>query len=168
MSRAKVLIDYVKHYRSHGFVPMPLFGIGNGVCTCHLADRCTSPGKHPIVKRQAAIVATEDQWGSWIKNHPDMNLGILTGSESGIFVLDVDPRHGGDESFEELIKSIGSLPATLVAQTGGGGRHYVFKIPSEFKVSNSAGALSEGIDIRGEGGYIVVEPSVTKGEYKWL
>ena len=77
MSKSKFLMDYVKEYQSQGFVPMPLFGIRGGVCTCRDADRCPSPGKHPIVKRQAAIAATQDQWDSWIKNYPDMNLSLI-------------------------------------------------------------------------------------------
>lgn len=168
MIQAKLLMDYVKNYKSQGFVPIPIHGVRYGVCTCHLGDECTSAGKHPIPKRSAAIEAMDDQWENWINKYPDMNLGILTGSESGLFVLDVDPRHGGNESFDALVQSIGPFPATLVAQTGGGGRHYVFKIPPGEEVRNSAGMLGQGIDIRGEGGLIVVEPSVTKGEYKWI
>ena len=168
MTRGVHLMDYVLAYRSKGFIPIPIYGVRHEVCTCHLGGECTSAGKHPIPKRPAAVEATDDQWESWISKYPDMNLGILTGSESGIFVLDVDPRHGGDESFDKLVQSVGALPPTLIAQTGGGGRHYVFKIPSGMEVRNSVGTLGDGLDIRGEGGLIVVEPSVTKGEYKWL
>ncbi len=168
MNPPEVLMDYVKHYQSQGFVPIPLYGMRAGICTCRLGAQCTSSGKHPIIKRQTVIAAGDELWSSWIATHPSMNLGILTGSESGIFVLDVDPRHGGDESYEELIQLIGPLPVTLAAQTGGGGRHYVFKIPPGVAIKNSVGTLGEGLDVRGEGGLIVVEPSVTKGEYKWL
>lgn len=168
MSQADFLMKYVKHYQSQGLIPIPLYWIVNGVCACRSTGECQSPGKHPIVKRSAVVSATDAEWDSWVKKFPSMNLGILTGSDSGIFVLDVDPRHQGEESFQSLIQSIGSLPETLLAKTGGGGWHYVFKIPSGFEVKNSAGLLGEGLDIRGEGGYIVVEPSITKGEYKWL
>lgn len=168
MSRADLLLKYVKHYQSQGLISIPLYWVINGVCACRSAGECRSPGKHPITKRSAVVSATETQWYSWVKKNPEMNLGILTGSEAGIFVLDVDPRHGGNESFEALLKVIGPMPHTLVAETGGGGRHYLFKIPHGFEIKNSAAMLGEGLDIRGEGGYIVVEPSVTKGEYKWL
>jgi putative DNA primase/helicase len=96
-----------------------------------------------------------------------MNIGILTGSETGVFVVDIDPRHHGDVSLNQLQFEHGALPKTLTAATGGGGIHYLFKIPPGVSVKNSAGKLGPGIDIRGDGGLIVVEPSRTTGDYKW-
>lgn len=96
-----------------------------------------------------------------------MNIGILTGSDTGIFVVDIDPRHSGDESLKTLEATYGSLPATLSANTGGGGTHYLFQIPAGQVIRNSAGDIAPGIDMRGNGGLIVVEPSTTTGAYKW-
>jgi len=96
-----------------------------------------------------------------------MNIGILTGSDTGVFVLDVDPRHGGDESLKTLEAAHGNLPITLTAKTGGGGIHYLFQIPAGQTIRNSASNLASGLDIRGEGGLIVVAPSTTQGAYSW-
>lgn len=162
------LADYVAHYRAQGFIPIPIFGMDDGICTCRKGVDCTSAGKHPIVKRQLAIEATQQDWEHWLQQWPGMNLGILTGSETGIFVIDIDPRHGGDESLAELETRIGPMPAAAVAVTGGGGRHFVFQIPQGVEIKNSAGQIAPGVDVRGNGGLIVVEPSRTKGAYKWL
>ena len=84
-------------------------------------------------------------------------------------MLDVDPRHGGDETLARLEAENGALPTTLVAITGGGGQHYLYKAPAE-GFPNSAGALGPGLDTRGEGGYILLAGSnhVSGGVYEWV
>ena len=85
-------------------------------------------------------------------------------------MLDIDPRHGGDCSLTELIEAHGALPDTLEARTGGGGHHIIFSYPQGVEVRNSAGKIGEGIDVRGEGGYIIAPPSLhASGQrYAWL
>ena len=88
------------------------------------------------------------------------NLGVVTGKTSGIVVVDIDPRHGGsNEKFVNL--------GTLAARTGGGGWHYYFKY--EEGLQNQAG-IQPGIDIRAEGGYVVVPPSLHQSgnRYEWI
>jgi len=166
-------IDYVTHYRSQGLVPIPLHDVASGACSCRGGRTCTSAGKHPRVRRQDAIQANDQTWSGWLKDWPNMNLGILTGTESGVFAVDVDPRHGGDQSLEALLQANGPLPLTPSAGTGGGGMHYLFAIPPDVNIKNSVGNLqgsngiAAGVDIRGDGGLIVVEPSTTKGAYRW-
>ncbi|MCX7143975.1 MAG: bifunctional DNA primase/polymerase [Proteobacteria bacterium] len=160
-------LEYILHYRAQGLIPIPLHDIHSGVCSCKDGAKCDSGGKHPRVNRQTAIDATEKEWKGWLKWWPHMNVGILTGSDTGVFVVDEDPRHGGDQSLAELIKKNGPLPKTVSASTGGGGKHYLFLIPGGMSISNSASELAPGIDIRGDGGLVVVQPSVTQGAYKW-
>jgi len=74
-----------------------------------------------------------------------------------LIAIDIDPRHGGKESLQELIKKNGMFPKTLTSNTGGGGYHPFFKEPS-IKIANRTNILP-GIDIRGEGGYVVAPPS---------
>lgn len=114
--------------------------------------------------RDAATVAR------WWRNHPDAGIGVPTGSASGWLALDIDPRHGGDVALTELLEQYGPLPDTLAARTGGGGQHLIFAYPASAEVRNSAGKLGEGIDVRGEGGYIVVAPSLHASgrRYEWL
>jgi putative DNA primase/helicase len=115
---------------------------------------CGSPGKHPRI-RSWQIAATTDiaQLRAWWRSFPFANIGIATGSESRIIVVDVDPRHGGDASVAKL-----GLPETYTVQTGGGGRHLYFQHPG-VEVPNSAGRVGLGIDIRGDGGFVIAPPS---------
>jgi hypothetical protein len=94
------------------------------------------------------------------------NIGIAGGN--GLVILDVDPRHGGEDSLHELERRHGQLPRTVSAETGTGGTHYYFA--THKKVACSAGALGDGLDVRGDGGYVVAPPSVhpeTGRRYVW-
>jgi putative DNA primase/helicase len=86
------------------------------------------------------------------------NIGLRTGRESNILVIDVDPRHAGDETLAELERRFGELPLTWRVITGGGGQHIYFRHPGG-KVPNSAGKLGPGIDARGDGGFAIMPPS---------
>jgi hypothetical protein len=83
-------------------------------------------------------------------------------------VLDVDPGHGGRDSIAALAAH-GPLPDTLGVQTGGGGRHLYFAHPGH-RVPNSAGRLGPGLDVRGDGGYVLVPPSrhLAGDRYRWV
>ena len=94
----------------------------------------------------------------WFAHWPDANIGIVTGEISNLIVLDVDPKHGGDDSLAALQRRFGALPDTVEARTGGGGRHLYFAHPEGF-VPNRTG-LAQGIDLRGDGGYVVAPPSL--------
>jgi bifunctional DNA primase/polymerase-like protein/primase-like protein len=105
------------------------------------------------------------------RKHPDAGIGIPTGERSGWLALDIDPRHGGDVSLTTLIEEHGDeWLQTMQARTGGGGLHFIFSFPQGSNIRNSARKLGEGIDVRGEGGYIIVPPSLhTSGRhYEWL
>jgi Bifunctional DNA primase/polymerase, N-terminal/Primase C terminal 1 (PriCT-1) len=94
----------------------------------------------------------------WFRRWPDANIGIVTGEISNLIVVDVDPKHGGEHSLERLQQRFGSLPSTVESETGGGGRHLYFAHPG-IVCRNRAG-LAQGIDLRGDGGYVVAPPSV--------
>jgi hypothetical protein len=81
------------------------------------------------------------------------NIGIATGKESGIIVIDED-------SYKENKGELGfDLPKTLRQSTGGGGRHFFFKYPKDVVIKNSAGSLANAVDVRGDGGIVVAAPS---------
>jgi len=109
----------------------------------------------------------ETQVRKWFTSDPDLNLAVVTGAVSGIVVLDIDPHHGGDRSLRELEKRHRSLPETVEVKTGGGGRHIYFA-HSGFETRNRAG-LAPGIDLRGDGGVIIVPPSIhpSGNSYAW-
>ena len=122
----------------------------------------TPGGFHDAAKDEAAIRAL---WG----DRTNLNIGIATGEISGIWILDIDADKGGEESLNELENKYGSLPETLISRTGGGGKHYLFKIPPNTRIPCSIGKLGKGIDTRGNGGYIAAPPSVHPSGviYEW-
>lgn len=104
----------------------------------------------------------------WFHRCPDCNVAIVTGELSGLVVVDVDPRHGGDKSLEKLEAEHGPLPQTMESVTGGGGRHLYFAHPGG-AVHNRVN-IEPGIDLRGDGGCIVAPPSVHPSgkRYRWV
>lgn len=100
-------------------------------------------------------VIITDWWTRW----PDANVGIVTGSASGIVVLDVDRKHGVDGvvAATEL-----DLPETLVVRTPSGGFHLFFSLPEGVKVPRRIG-VKPGLDILGDGGYVVAAGSSVDG-----
>ena len=104
----------------------------------------------------------------WWTSAPNANVGIATGPAAGFWVLDMDPRHGGDQSLDDLVTDHGPMPDTLIQETGHDGLHFLFTWPSDGrKPSHSPGS---GLDVKGDGGYVVAAPSihpVTHREYLW-
>lgn len=116
--------------------------------------------KIPLLSDWTKQATTEAQTiGGWWAQWPEANVGIATGRESGIWVLDVDPRHQGDESLHELLHVHGALPDTPVSMTGGGGLQYFFRYPAGRKLVNRAN-VKPGLDVRGDGGQVVGPPSI--------
>lgn len=144
----------------------PLHTPNGKFCSCKNSN-CQSAGKHPRTKNGLKAASTNlNLISEWWKKWPDANIAIATGQESGFVVLDVDPRHGGEESLDFLINQYGLIPNTIEAITGGGGRHILFKNPGHVKNRTN---ILPGLDVRGEGGYIVVTPSVHAcgKRYEW-
>ena len=126
-------------------------------------------GKIPIFQNWPDVATTDEKTiAKWFQQRPDANLGIATGKKSGVFVVDIDPRHGGDKSWQMEVESHPGEIETWEDLTGGGGRHIWFRYPA-FEVRNHAG-IFPGVDIRGDGGQVVAPPSihpVTKMPYEW-
>ena len=116
--------------------------------------------KRPIIRWQRFQhqLPTLAQLEGWYERWPKANLAVVTGEISGITVVDIDPKHGGTESMAALEARHGALPDTIESITGGGGRHIYFAHPGH-EVRNRTG-LAPGIDLRGDGGCIIVPPSV--------
>ncbi len=139
-------------YVSRGWRVIPCAPKGKTPLTAHgLKDATTDPG---VVRRW---------WDRW----PSANIGVATGEQSGFFVFDVDGEEG-EETLKALIEKHSAMPQTVEARTGGGGRHLFFRHPGA-TLRNSAGKLGPGLDIRANGGYIIVPPSIHPNgkPYKW-
>lgn len=109
----------------------------------------------------AATVA--EWWGRW----PGAGVGIATGTGSDVVVIDVDPRHGGDDSLADLDLERGPLPLTWRCLTAGGGLHLYWHHPGGH-VPSRAGVWP-GVDVRADGGYVVAPPTELEGggAYHW-
>jgi Bifunctional DNA primase/polymerase, N-terminal/Primase C terminal 1 (PriCT-1) len=105
---------------------------------------------------------------TWFSGWPDAGIGVVTGAVSGLIVLDIDPEHGGEASLERLQSQHDRLPTTVECRSGGGGRHLYFAHPGAV-VRNKAG-LAPGVDLRGDGGYVVAPPSLHASglRYVWV
>ena len=88
----------------------------------------------------------------WWRERPACNIAIATGTASDVFVVDVDGLDA-ECALRKLEAENGALPPTVEAITARG-RHLYFKMP-EMPVRNSAGKIAPGVDVRGDGGYVI-------------
>ncbi|MDY6835260.1 MAG: bifunctional DNA primase/polymerase [Chloroflexota bacterium] len=166
------LLDQVIYYAGcKGWHVIPIYGITYGKCLCG-KPYCNSQGKHPILSEWQRIATTDETvLREWWKKWPKANIGIVTGRKSDLLVLDIDPRHGGEDSLALLEHKFGRFPKIVEAITGSGGRHLFFAYPKDIDHISNAAPLSgyPGIDVRADGGYIVAPPSLhyCNETYKW-
>lgn len=148
-------LEFALAYARLGHAVFPLHGVTARRCTCADPD-CRSPGKHPRTAHGAHDASTDpDVLTRWWTETPSANVGMAL---TGLAVVDVDPRNGGDGTLEILTAKHGALPDTATALTGGGGVHYLYLAPPDVKLP---GALGKGVDLKhGPGAYIVVAPSI--------
>lgn len=103
---------------------------------------------------------------AWWRKWPTAGIGVETGAASGLFVLDVDGEAGA-ASLAALTNEHGPLPKTLTALTPGEGRHFFFASDGG---KTTTGVLGKALDTRGDGGYVLVAPSVRPdgAAYAWV
>lgn len=180
MSETNPLLGWAEHYVRRGWKIIPIHVIINGECTCRRGSEVCAlgkdAGKHPVIGRwtdPSQMVSTQADAFRWWGRADAIpySMGLVCGEISGVWILDMDPRNGGDVSLEELEAEIGVLPRTLVAETGGGGRHFYFKVPAGFKIKK--GPLHKdlpGLDVQGEGAQSLLPPSThwAGKRYQWL
>ena len=100
------------------------------------------------------------------KDYPSAAIGLVTGQKSGLVIIDIDKRENfcGLQNFKDAGHK---LSPTVSASTPRGGIHLYFKAPS-CEVPCSVSKIAEGVDIKGDGGFIISPPSITKwGKYSW-
>jgi hypothetical protein len=167
--------------QGHAVFPVnwPVEHKGQLRCSCGSDSRgrpCGNPAKHPYGKLapNGLLSATIESgvvkhWWGYLA--PQANLGVRT---DRLVVVDVDPRHGGDESLQVLEREHG-FPLTWRVLTGGGGEHVIFACPDNTEITNVVAEqmknppLGPGVDIRARGGYIVAPPSrhISGRPYAW-
>ena len=105
---------------------------------------------------------------------PNANIGVVTGPKSGFFVVEADTLAGhavdGIASLKNLEAEHGSLPATLTDMSPSGSLHYFWRYPDSTTIRNSTSKIGPGIDVLGDGGMVIVPPSLRPGVgvYSWL
>ncbi len=146
------LINVALHYATdYGWAVLPV------------KRRAKTPAAHHGVKdasRKPSVIT------GWFQQD-NFNIGVATGVISGIWVLDID-GDVGRASLTDLVKKHGALPRTLTCHTGGGGMHLYWSLPPHTTIRNRV-AIAPGIDVRGEGGYVVAPPSIHESgvAYTW-
>ena len=128
--------------------------------------------KVPLIRNGCKDATTDAaQIKAWWQKYPNANIGLATGSVSqNVFVidLDIDEDRGidGYHSLEDWQREHGDFPETWTAITGRGGYHLYYR--GNGKIKNRAGII-DGVDIRGNGGYVVAPPSIHKNgnRYEW-
>ena len=162
------LLDAALSYAARGWHVFPCHTpTGSSGCSCR-SPICANPGKHPRTQHGLHEATTaEATIRRWWRQWPDANIAIATGAISGLVVLDIDLNKGGDTGLARLEQSYCTLPETVQQLTGIGG-HYIFAHPGR-PVKNSVETLGPGLDIRGDGGYIIAPPSLhaTGRLYAW-
>lgn len=180
-------LDWALAYAAAGWAVMPVWPPeeDGGGCSCPTAqafrawrdagsggepmEDCPRPAKHPIPKQGIKQATTQtERIRAWWDEYPEANIAIATGEASDCIVIDVDTggAKAGDVSITTATAEHGGVPRTLKAQSGSGGRHYVYRYRAT-PYTRKIGFLKD-VDYLADGGYVIVQPSVNmKGPYRW-
>jgi Bifunctional DNA primase/polymerase, N-terminal/Primase C terminal 2 (PriCT-2) len=109
----------------------------------------------------------------YFEQFPRAGIGVAC-RESGFFVVEADTPAGhnvdGIAALQQLIGQHGPLPQTLMAESPTGSLHRFFNYPAGLTIRNSTSAIAKGVDVKGDGGMVLVPPTMRPGvgQYKWL
>ena len=156
--------DAALHYAHYGIPIFPVWNpTENGGCACSRDLGCPSPAEHPVgfLVPRGLQDATKDpeRVKEWWTLYPEANIGKPTGAWSGAVVLDVDPEKGGFESLLALVRRHDTLPWARLVHTGGDGLHLYFEHNGKY-TRKSGGKLGPGLKLLGDGGSVLLPPSV--------
>lgn len=113
---------------------------------------------------QAGALRGQSEVAEWWVNSPNDIPGVVTGAESGVWVLDIDPRNGGSDSLAQL-DSVGALGQTFRVTTPQGGFHFYFTWPPGWENGAIGSRPLEGypgIDIKGAGGFAAAPGAIVQ------
>lgn len=149
-------------YARRGIPIFPVWWpVAEDVCACYLGAKCPRAAKHPIPSNGLHAATTDiTQVSKWWAEHPYANIGMPTGAVSGRVVVDID----APEAKEELRP----IPVTRGVRTGRGGLQLHYEHPGVEVRNDQAGPgkptklapVSGGVDFRGDGGYVLLPPSM--------
>ena len=152
--------DARKLVNIYKFAIFPVHGITElGTCTCGSVD-CSNAGKHPATLNGFKDASNDiEQVKALWNGRQGLNCGIATGQKSGVFVIDIDSKEG-----YENLKSICKVPKTFTVKTAKG-YHLYFKYPGEEVITKTK--ILDGVDVRGDGGYVVAPLSHHKSGFTY-
>lgn len=135
---------------------------GISVFPCRPADEkvgaLTKKAKSPYTATGFKAASTDlNVINRWWKTWPNAMIGVPTGRASGFTVLDLDIDAETELNGFEVMKQFPPLPQTRTVKTPCGGSHYYF-IHQDGLV-NSVSRIGPGVDVRSDGGYVIVPPS---------
>lgn len=126
---------------------------------------CLPSGKRPLVRHGFHEATTDPaQVGGWWRRWPTANVGIPTGAASGVVVVDVDRKASGSgfAGFERARRAGLADGWVALVRTPSGGMHAYYPAnPGRPQPSWQAAAAH--VDFRGDGGYVIVPPSMVQG-----
>lgn len=146
------MLDLIKEYGSHGWSILPV----------------KPDEKRPYMQNWLQYTkerASTQVVSEWFTHLSGAGVGVVTGKISGILVLDVESTC--PEPIEDILRK---YPTNMVSRTGSGGYHLFYQYPSNRgRVSNRV-RLFDGIDLRADGGFIVLPPTKhpSGGRYEWV
>jgi len=115
---------------------------------------CKQSDKRPLTNHSFLDASNDPiQIGKWVKQFPECAWGAATSSIHAR--VDIDPRHNGHATWQKLIEQHGNIPETPTVRTGGNGHHYSLSFPD----GTGCSKLGEGIDLKSDGGYVIIPPS---------
>lgn len=125
-------------------------------CACQLGSECRKPGKHPRISNwETRASCDKNDIDQWHDTWPLANWGWL---QDKTFAIDVDKQRGGINTLDEWIEFDGGPLQTLTQGTPNGGLHLIYRQPDD--LVPQVGDIMTGIEVRGVGSYIMIEPSV--------
>ena len=140
--------------------------INNDVLKAQKIFPCKSNGKKPLTPRGFKDASSDTGViTTWWSNYPDANIGLCTGKDADLIVVDIDVKNsaGGMESLQVLEAEFETLD-TLVVTTPSGGWHYYFSFPKDLDAIGCMVGFRKGIDIRADGGYVIAAGSSIDGK----
>jgi len=156
----------IQNYIRLGFPVFPVHWLSSGICSCGKA--CKSPGKHPLTQHGFYDASVDEGViRDWSRRFPKANWAIVTGESSKLVVIDIDSDRGGFDTWTRLLQNHLEPFTTVKVRSGRGGKHIWFQQPGGVRIPCSQGVLGQGIDVRGDGGYILVPPSQTQDSYQF-
>lgn len=158
---------------AQNFNIVPTHGVdASGQCLCPARAGCKTAGKHPngIAAPHGQHDATTDEAAirRWFAQWPDAGIAMAP-SKSGLVVLDVDVRNGGDQTLHSLRTShpefSAALDSTVQVRSQGGGWHFYFQAAPDVRYP---GSLGPGVDVKHHGLVMLPPSRGPKGQYMWV